>query len=372
MLSLLSSKGSMLESSPEPLAEVGQRSDREAHAPPRSLARSFGPPPRVAGEGLATAARVLLATLEALGYRARALRSYRLGPVHTPQPVPLLLDMATEAALVPPDEAQLGVCLQGTAGTWHDLVYWPQSGRLLVDRRKTVGLDDDASHGAFVAALHRAFPECEIAVRQPSWLRADFRAAETLAALAPLPAMFDGPLAEQRLRLAHLNTVAALTEKTSRVSSWTVRTAYAPFVAAAAVLLYLLFGVLPLSAGLRDLFRYLLTGLFGGAMMVLGMAAVRLTAKATLLSLRAAEYQQLLDAREGKGAMTSEPDWEAEASAFAAASPLERVDDVARLKRAWLAVALERDVGLRAIAEIAERPGVEPLQDGWRGVRDHA
>lgn len=342
------------------------------NTPHRSLAQSFGPPARAPGEGLAAVGRVFIATLEALGYQVRALRSYRLGTVVTPRPVPLLLDMTAETALLPRDEVQLGVCLQGPKGTLHDLAYWPQSGELRVDRRKTVGLDDEASHGELLAALYRAFPECELSVRQPSWVRADFRAAATLAALAPLPEILDGPLAEQRLRLARLGTVAALTEKTSRVSSWTVRTAYAPFIAAAAVLLYLGFGALPLAPGLRDLLRYSAMGIFGGAMMVLGMAAVRLTATATLLSLRAAEYAQILEARERKSSWTSEPDWEAEAPAFAGAAlrSLEG-EDVMRLKRAWLAVALERDIELRALGEIAEHPGASPLQDAWRAVRDH-
>lgn len=343
------------------------------NTPHRSLAQSFGPPARASGEGLALVGRVFITTLEALDYQVRALRSYRLGPVVTPRPLPLLLDMAAETALVPRDEVQLGVYLQGPKGTLHDLAYWPRSGELLVDRRKTVGLDDEASHGELLAVLHRAFPECELSVRQPSWLRADFRAAATLAALAPLPEILDGPIAEQRLRLGRLGTVAALTEKTSRVSSWTVRTAYAPFIAAAAVLLYLGFGAMPLAPGLRDLLRYSAMGLFGGAMMVLGMAAVRLTATATLLSLRAAEYAQILEARErGKSSLTPEPDWEAEAPAFAgdALRSLEG-EDVVRLKRAWLAVALERDIELRAVGEIAERPGASPLQDAWRAVRDH-
>jgi hypothetical protein len=88
-------------------------------------------------------------------------------------------------------------------------------------------------------------------------------------------------------------------EKQSRVASWGVRTVTGPFLAAAGVGLFLLFGSLSLQIGEAGVtwLRYTLIGLLGAWFLYYGLKAVQLTEMSNRVWKRAAEYTLILAER---------------------------------------------------------------------------
>jgi hypothetical protein len=92
-------------------------------------------------------------------------------------------------------------------------------------------------------------------------------------------------------------------EKQSRVASWGIRTVTGTVLAAAAFVLFAVFGILTPTLGETGVtnLRYLLISVIGGVFLYYGMKAVQLTEMSNRVWKRTAEYNLILLERKRLG-----------------------------------------------------------------------
>jgi hypothetical protein len=242
----------------------------------------------------------VLATLHAFG-PVLAVKLYRMS-FRQPPAVPILPCLDHEAMLHEGVAPHVAVYLQDrTSGDLHELVFVPAARRIEVDTVSTWGEYSPDSHARLLAMAARAFADCRVRVKGPSWWRAELRVAAACRAQVTLRDVLVAPdMAGVGTRIGRLQTIGALMEKQSRVTSWGVRTLTGPLLAAAGVVLYSVLGSLEGrlgAAGVTGL-RYALIGLLGAWFLYYGLKAVQLTEMSTRVWKRTAEYRLILAERE--------------------------------------------------------------------------
>jgi hypothetical protein len=233
-------------------------------------------------------------------YVVHSLKLYRF-EIDLAPPVPILPCLDHEAALhgrIPPHWAAY---LEDRAtGDLHEVVFIPSQWRVRVDTVSTSGEYSPDSHERLVARLRRQFPDHAIAAERPSWARSERRVTEVCRAHVTLREVLCGKdLERAKAGVGRLQTIAALMEKESRVSSWGVRTVTGPILTLAGFLTFQILGRMGamLSTVVIDSLRYGIIGGLGAYFLYYGLRAVQLTAVSSRIWKRAAEYDLILDAR---------------------------------------------------------------------------
>ncbi len=111
-----------------------------------------------------------------------------------------------------------------------------------------------------------------VRVKGPSWWRGETRVAHACRAQVSLRDVLLGhDTATVKAQIDRLQTIAALMEKQSRVASWGVRTVTGTVLAAAAFVLFAVFGFLTPSLGEGGVtnLRYALISVLGAIFLVL-------------------------------------------------------------------------------------------------------
>jgi hypothetical protein len=229
-----------------------------------------------------------------------AIKLYRLtlDPVPT---VPILPCLDHEAMLhesVPPHAA--AYIQDASSGDLHELVFIPADKRIEVDTVSTWGENSAASNQRLLAMLGERFRDHSVRVKGPSWWRGESRVANACRAQVSLRDVLLGrDMAAVKAQIDRLQTIASLMEKQSRVASWGIRTVTGTVLAAAAFVLFAVFGFLEPSLGEEGVtsLRYLLLSLIGGVFLYYGMKAVQLTEMSNRVWKRTAEYNLILSER---------------------------------------------------------------------------
>ena len=202
-------------------------------------------------------------------------------------------DIAPHAAMYIEDRQTHGL---------HEVVYVPDRRRIEIDIVSTTDEHTTESHDHLIEWLGANFPDFEIRINGPSWIRGDRRVARACRAQIPLRDVLIGKNFEHlKAALNRLDTVSGLMEKQSRVASWSVRTVTGPLIALAGFGSYNVLGLLiqPIGeSGVQGL-RYLVVGGLGAIFLYLGLKAVHLTEMANRVWKRVSEYNLILAERRG-------------------------------------------------------------------------
>jgi hypothetical protein len=233
-----------------------------------------------------------------------AIKLYRLTLDPLPA-VPILPCLDHEAMLhesVPPHAA--AYIQDRSSGDLHELVFIPAHKRIEVDTVSTWGENTDASHQRLLAMLRERYRDHSLRVKGPSWWRGESRVAHACRAQVSLRDVLLGTdMASVKTAIDRLQTIGSLMEKQSRVASWGVRTVTGPLLAAAGVVLFMLFGSLTstLGDGGVTALRYFLVSLLGAVFLYYGLKAVQLTEMSNRVWKRTAEYNLILSERKRLG-----------------------------------------------------------------------
>src|SRR5688572_10761555 len=233
-----------------------------------------------------------------------AIKLYRLTLDPTPK-VPILPCLDHEAMLhegVPPHAA--AYIQDASSGDLHELVFIPASKRIEVDTVSTWGENSSGSHQRLLAMLRERFREHSVRVKGPSWWRGESRVAHACRAQVSLRDVLIGTdMAAVKTAIDRLQTIGSLMEKQSRVASCGVRTVTGPLLAAAGVVLFMLFGSLTstLGEGGVTALRYFIISLLGAVFLYYGLKAVQLTEMSNRVWKRTAEYNLILSERKRLG-----------------------------------------------------------------------
>jgi hypothetical protein len=233
-----------------------------------------------------------------------SIKLYRLTLDPAPA-VPLLPCLDHEAMLhatVPPHAA--AYVQDFSSGDLHELAFIPSTRRIEVDTVSTWGENSDASHQRLLAWLADRFRGHSVHIKRPSWWRGERRVAAACRAQVSLRDVLLGQDVDAiKARIDRLSTIAALMEKQSRVASWGVRTVTGTVLAAAAFILFAVFGFLTpaLGEGGVTSLRYALISVLGGVFLYYGMKAVQLTEMSNRVWKRTAEYSLILSERKRLG-----------------------------------------------------------------------
>jgi len=232
--------------------------------------------------------------------RLHVVKLYRISIV-LPETVPQLPCLDHEAMLhedISPHAAMYVEDLD-SAGL-HEVVYIPARQRIEIDIVSTSDEHTAESHLYLVQELKQRFPDFEISIEGPSWLRGDRRVARACRAQIPLRDVLVGTDFERLTNaLNRLRTVSGLMEKESRVASWSVRTVTGPFLALAGFVSYNVLGLLndQIGAAWVEGLRYAVVGSLGAAFLYLGLKAVHLTEMSNRVWKRSSEYGLILAER---------------------------------------------------------------------------
>ena len=233
-----------------------------------------------------------------------AIKLYRL--TLDPQPaVPILPCLDHEAMLhesVPPHAA--AYIQDASSGDLHELVFIPARKRIEVDTVSTWGENSAASHQRLLAMLQERFREYSVRVKGPAWWRGERRVAHACRAQVSLrDVLLSHDTVAVKAQIDRLQTIASLMEKQSRVASWGIRTVTGTVLAAAAFVLFAVFGILTPTLGETGVtnLRYLLISVIGAVFLYYGMKAVQLTEMSNRVWKRTAEYNLILLERKRLG-----------------------------------------------------------------------
>jgi hypothetical protein len=233
-----------------------------------------------------------------------AVKLYRLTLDPAPT-VPILPCLDHEAMLhesVPPHAA--AYLQDASSGDLHELVFVPSKRRIEVDTVSTWGENSAASHQRLLSMLAERFRDHSVRVKGASWWRGESRVAHACRAQVSLRDVLLGrDTATVKTAIDRLQTIGSLMEKQSRVASWGVRTVTGPLLAAAGVVLFLVFGSLTstLGEGGVTALRYFLVSLLGAVFLYYGLKAVQLTEMSNRVWKRTAEYNLILSERKRLG-----------------------------------------------------------------------
>ena len=233
-----------------------------------------------------------------------AVKLYRLTLDPTP-PVPILPCLDHEAMLHETVAPHAAAYIQdASSGDLHELVFIPARKRIEVDTVSTWGENSPASHQRLLAMIAERFRDHSVRVKGPSWWRGESRVAHACRAQVSLRDVLLGTdMASVKAALDRLQTIGSLMEKQSRVASWGVRTVTGPLLAAAGVVLFMLFGSLTSALGEAGVtaLRYSLISLLGAVFLYYGLKAVQLTEMSNRVWKRTAEYNLILSERKRLG-----------------------------------------------------------------------
>ena len=248
-------------------------------------------------------ARQSIEALQPFG-KVLAIKLYRLTLDPTP-PVPILPCLDHEAMLHETVAPHAATYLQDAAsGDLHELVFIPADKRIEVDTVSTWGENSPASHQRLLAMLGERFRDYSVRVKGPSWWRGERRVASACRAQVSLrDVLLSGDTATVKSQIDRLQTIASLMEKHSRAASWGVRTITGTVLAAAAFVLFGIFGFLTPTLGETGVtyLRYALISLIGAVFLYYGMKAVQLTEMSNRVWKRTAEYNLILTERKRLG-----------------------------------------------------------------------
>jgi hypothetical protein len=233
-----------------------------------------------------------------------AIKLYRLTLDPTPA-VPILPCLDHEAMLHETIAPHAAAYLQdASSGDLHELVFIPSGKRIEVDTVSTWGENSAASHQRLLAMLTERFRDHTVRVKGPSWWRGERRVAHACRAQVSLRDVLLGrDTATVKAQIDRLATIASLMEKQSRVASWGVRTVTGTVLAAAAFILFAVFGFLTPTLGESGVtsLRYALISVLGAVFLYYGMKAVQLTEMSNRVWKRTAEYNLILTERKRLG-----------------------------------------------------------------------
>jgi hypothetical protein len=233
-----------------------------------------------------------------------AIKLYRLTLDPTPA-VPILPCLDHEAMLHETIAPHAAAYLQdASSGDLHELVFIPSGKRIEVDTVSTWGENSADSHQRLLAMLAERFRGHTVRVKGPSWWRGERRVAHACRAQVSLRDVLLGrDTATVKTQIDRLATIASLMEKQSRVASWGVRTVTGTVLAAAAFILFAVFGFLTPTLGEDGVtsLRYALISVLGAVFLYYGMKAVQLTEMSNRVWKRTAEYNLILTERKRLG-----------------------------------------------------------------------
>jgi hypothetical protein len=233
-----------------------------------------------------------------------AVKLYRLTLEPAPA-IPLLPCLDHEAMLHETVAPHAAAYVQdATSGDLHELVFIPAQRRIEVDTVSTWGEFSPASHQRLLAMLRQRFSHYGVRVKGPSWWRGERRVAGACRAQVALRDVLLGhDTAKVKTSIDRLQTIAALMEKQSRVASWGIRTVTGTVLAAAAFVLFAVFGFLTPSLGESGVtnLRYAMISVLGAVFLYYGMKAVQLTEMSNRVWKRTAEYNLILAERKRLG-----------------------------------------------------------------------
>ncbi|MGE4055572.1 MAG: hypothetical protein AB7F99_12310 [Vicinamibacterales bacterium] len=228
-----------------------------------------------------------------------AIKLYRVR-LRTHPSVPTLPCLDHEAMLHEEVAPHLTAYIQDAGGDLHEVTFTPDERRIGVDVVSTLGERSDEAHTRLVAALRRRFPDTQLRISRPSWIRGDLRVAKACRAQVALRDVLVGDdLDGTKAAVDRLQTISSLMEKESRVASWASRTVMTPLIAFAGFLSYQVLATLNLPAGLEWIasLRYGVVGVLGAYFLYYGLKAVQLTEMANRVWKRSAEYGLILSER---------------------------------------------------------------------------
>jgi hypothetical protein len=239
--------------------------------------------------------------LQAIGRFATvlAVKLYRVR-LGSPSPLPSIPCLDHEAMLHGDVAPHISAYLQDASNDLHEVSFIPDQRRLSIDTVSTFGEQSPESHARLTGLLRQHFPEYEVRISGPSWVRGDLRVAKACRAQVALRDVLSGSdLDAARAAVDRLQTISTLMEKESRVASWASRTVMTPLLALAGFLSYQLLATLTLPAGWEWVasLRYVVVGLLGGYFLYYGLKAVQLTEMANRVWKRSAEYGLILNER---------------------------------------------------------------------------
>ena len=248
-------------------------------------------------------ARQALEALKAFG-PVLAVKLYRLTLEPAPA-IPILPCLDHEAMLHETVDPHAAAYLQDAAsGDLHELVFIPARKRIEVDIVSTWGENSAGSHQRLLAMLAERYRDHSVRVKGPSWWRGERRVANACRAQVSLRDVLLGhDTATVKTQIDRLQTIASLMEKQSRVASWGVRTITGTVLAAAAFVLFAVFGFLTPTLGETGVtyLRYALISVLGAVFLYYGMKAVQLTEMSNRVWKRTAEYNLILAERRRLG-----------------------------------------------------------------------
>lgn len=232
--------------------------------------------------------------------RVHAVKSYRL-PVPLPAAAPQLPCLDHEAMLHEDAAPHASLYVEERAGGGlHEIVWVPSRRRLELDVVSTAGEHAPESRVRVRRRLAERFPDHEVRVAGPSWLRGDRRVARACRAQVSLRDVLAGDdLDRLAAALDRLDAIGTLMEKQSRVASWSVRTVTGPLLALVGFVSYNAIGLLTprIGAAWVQGLRYAVVGAAGALFLYLGLKAVHLTEMANRVWKRRAEYGLILAER---------------------------------------------------------------------------
>jgi hypothetical protein len=233
-----------------------------------------------------------------------AIKLYRI-TLDPPPQVPALPCLDHEAMLHGRIAPHMAAYVQdGSSGDIHELVFVPAQHSAEIDKLSTWGECSLQSQRRLLTIVAQRLPGYRTQVTRLSWWRGDRRVADACRAQVTLRQVLLGnDVAGIRAGIERLQTIAALMEKQSRVASWGIRTVTGPLLAAAGVVVYLLFGLISRQIGESAVaaLRYLLIGLLGTWIVYYGLKAVQLTEMSNRVWKRTAEYNLILSERKRLG-----------------------------------------------------------------------
>lgn len=253
--------------------------------------------------------------------RVRAVKSYRL-PVPAPGRVPRLPCLDHEAMLHEDIAPHASLYVEDLDdGGLHEVVWVPARRRFEVDVVSTADEHGPQSHARLIERLGDCFPDHEIRIKGPSWLRGDRRVERACRAQISLREVLTGEdFEELTVALSRLEAIGSLMEKQSRVASWSVRTVTGPLLALVGFLSYAALGLLTAFVGVDWVqgLRYGVVGAAGAVFLYLGLKAVHLTEMANRVWKRSAEYGLILAERRRIAGLRPRPATRLPAAAAAA------------------------------------------------------
>ena len=232
--------------------------------------------------------------------RVHAVKLYRL-PAALPDGVPRLPCLDHEARLHEDISPHAAMYIEDRdGGALHEVVWVPERRRIEIDIVSTADEHTAEAHARLLQRLAARFPDHQIHVSGPSWLRGDRRVSRACRAQITLREVLIATDFERLgTALERLGTIGKLMEKESRVASWSMRTVTGPLLAVAGFLSYGALGLLTSQVGADWVqgMRLVVVGGLGAVFLYFGLKAVHLTEMANRVWKRCAEYGLILAER---------------------------------------------------------------------------